>query len=108
MDNIYSTQLISIINDRLKPLLYENEVYNPNSWFSLEKKGFSKDYTYKSIKGKNIIDKKRFIELVKTTKFQQLLFELNAKWHEFNDRLDNVIEANKTFRELLKSELKNY
>ncbi|MDO1501162.1 DUF6090 family protein [Winogradskyella maritima] len=108
MEVLYSIQLESMINNRLKPLLYESEVYNPKSWFSLEKKGFSKDLTYTSINGKNIVDKERFIALAKTNKFQQLLFELNAKWHEFNDRLDQVIEANENFKDLITSELKNY
>lgn len=108
MEEIYDGQLLSLINDRLKPLLNEKEVYNPKNWFSLESKDFNKDFSFKSIKGKNLIDKKRFIDLVKTSKFQQLLFELNAKWHEFHSRLNYVIEANNSFRELLKSQLKNY
>lgn len=108
MEEIYSNQLVSIINNRLKTLLYEKEVYNPKNWFSLETKDFNKDFSFQSINGKNLIDKKRFIELVKTNKFQQLLFELNAKWYEFNSRLNIVIEANKNLKALLKSELKNY
>ena len=108
MEVIYREQLLSLINDRLKLLLNENEVYNPKNWFSLETKGFNKDFSFKSINGKNLIDKKKFIELAKTTKFQQLLFELNAKWHEFNSRLDVVIESNENFRKQLKSELKTY
>ena len=108
MEDIYLIQLISLINDRLKPILYEREVYNPENWFSLENRTFNKDYAFKTVNGKNIIDKNRFIELVKTKKFQQLLFELNAKWHEFNSRLEIVIEKNDNLRKLIKSELKNY
>ena len=31
MEDIYLIQLISLINDRLKPILYEREVYNPEN-----------------------------------------------------------------------------
>lgn len=105
---IYSSQLETMINNRLKPLLFENEAYNPKSWFSLEKKGFNKGYSFTTISGKNLIDKEKFIALAKTTKFQQLLFELNAKWYEFISRLDFVIQANKDLRELIHTELKNH
>jgi len=108
MEVIYNGQLLSLINDRLKPLLNENEVYNPTNWFSLETKDFNKDFSFRSIEGKNLIDKERFIILVRKNKFQQLLFELNAKWHEFNSRLNIVIETNEHLTRLIQSELKDY
>jgi len=108
MEDIYQIQLIPLMNTRLKLLLNEREVYNPENWFSLENRNFNKDYAFKAVNGKNLIDKYKFAELVKTKKFQQLLFELNAKWNEFNTRLEIVIDENKKLRTLISSELKYY
>ena len=108
MEEIYSKQLYPLMEHTLKPLLREHKIYNTENWFCLKNRNFQKEYTYKKVNNKNLIDKKRFIELAKTIEFQQLLFELNAKWNEFNSRLEVVIEENDNFRKLLKSELKNY
>ena len=54
------------------------------------------------------IDKNKLIALAKTNEFQQMLLEINAKWHEFYLRLGIVIQENRNLKQLIKSELKNY
>ncbi|EAQ41261.2 DUF6090 family protein [Polaribacter sp. MED152] len=108
IEEVYFRQLYPLIEHTLKPLLKEHKLYNTENWFRLKNRNFQKDYTFKKVNNKNLIDKNRFIELAKTIEFQQLLFELNAKWNEFNTRLEIVIEENDNFRKLITSELKNY
>ncbi|OZV68023.1 hypothetical protein CA834_10255 [Winogradskyella aurantia] len=107
MENVYWIELAPLINDRLKPYLAEQELYNTQNWFELKKRTF-KGYTFNEINGKNLIDKNKFLELAKTKKFQQMLFEINVKWSDFYTRVETVIEENYDLRNLIKTELKNY
>ncbi|PQJ78649.1 DUF6090 family protein [Polaribacter porphyrae] len=107
METIYWIELVPLINDRLKPYLAEQELYNAENWFELRKRTIQSD-TFEEITGKNIIDKDKLLALAKTKKFQQILFEVNAKWSDFFTRLKTVIEENNDLRMLIKSELKNY
>jgi len=107
MENVYWIELAPLINERLKPYLAQEELYNTKNWFELKNRTF-KDYTFEEIKGKNILDKNKFLALTKTKKFQQILFEVNVKWSDFYTRLKTAIEENKNLRKLIKSELKNY
>lgn len=107
MENVYWIELAPLINEKLKPYLAQEELYNTKNWFELKKRTFE-DYTFEEIKGTNIIDKNKFLELSKTKKFQQILFEVNVKWSDFYTRLKTAIEENKNLRKLIKSELKNY
>ena len=107
MENVYWIELAPLINEKLKPYLAEEELYNTKNWFELKERTFE-DYTFEEVKGKNIIDKNKFLELSKTKKFQQILFEVNVKWSDFYTRLKTAIEENKNLRKLIKSELKNY
>ena len=107
MEMIYHSHVTPLINDQLKPLLAENNIYNVNNWFSIKNRS-SKDKTYKAMNGKNLMDKNKLIALVKTNKFQQLLLELNAQWNDFHARLNIVIEENIKLRNIIESELKDY
>ena len=107
MESIYISELVPVINEKLKPYLSEQELYNTQNWFELKKRTF-KDYYFEEVNGTNIVDKDGLIESTKTKKFQQILFELNVKWNEFYTRLETVIEENDNLRVLIKSELKNY
>ena len=107
MENVYWIELAPLINERLKPYLSEQELYNTQNWFELKKRTFE-DYTFEEINGKNIIEKNKLLALAKTKKFQQILFEVNVKWNDFYTRLETAIEENKNLRKLIKSELKNY
>jgi hypothetical protein len=107
METIYWIELVPLINGKLKPYLAEQEVYNPKNWFELKRRTIQ-SYTFEEITGKNIVDKNKLLALSKTTKFQQLLFEINVKWSDFSTRLETVIEENSHLRKLIKSELKNY
>ena len=106
MEDIYS-QVDILIEQRLKPYLDEQELYNPQNWFELKNKIFN-GFEFNETKGKNIIDEHGLIASAKTQKFQQILLALNIKWNEFNSRLLTVIEENNKLRILIKSELKNY
>jgi hypothetical protein len=107
MNDVYLNGVEKLIEQRLKPYLAEQELYNPQSWFELKNKTFS-GFEFKETKGKNIIDEHGLITSAKTQKFQQILLALNIKWNEFNSRLLTVIEENNKLRKLIKSELKNY
>lgn len=107
METIYRIDLLPLINKRLKPYLAEQELYNAENWFELRKRTIQSD-TFEEITGKNIIDKDKLLSLAKTKKFQQILFEVNAKWNDFYTRLETVIEENTDLRKLIESELKNY
>ena len=107
MNDVYLNGVEKLIEQRLKPYLAEQELYNPQSWFELKNKTFS-GFEFKETKGKNIIDEHGLIASAKTQKFQQILLALNIKWNEFNSRLLTVIEENNKLRILIKSELKNY
>ncbi|BAO76435.1 DUF6090 family protein [Winogradskyella sp. PG-2] len=107
MESIYLGQLTPLIENKLKPLLAEEKLYNTENWFYLKDKNFE-DYSYKQLNGKNLLDKNGLIQLAKTDKFQQLLFEINVKWNDFYTRIKIVIEENNSLRNLIKSELKNY
>ncbi|MBO3118022.1 hypothetical protein J4050_14790 [Winogradskyella sp. DF17] len=107
METIYRIQLVPLINGRLKPYLAEQELYNAENWFELKKRTIQSD-TFEEITGKNIVDKDKLLALAKTKKFQQLLFEVNAKWNEFYTRLETVIAENNDLRALIESELKTY
>ncbi|OUS03694.1 hypothetical protein A9Q86_00015 [Flavobacteriales bacterium 33_180_T64] len=107
MEHIYLIGVERLIEQRLKPYLAEQKLYNPQNWFELKNKTFS-GFEFKETKGKNIIDEHGLIASAKTQKFQQILLTLNIKWNEFNSRLLTVIEENNKLRELIKSELKNY
>jgi len=107
MKDVYLNGIERITEERLKPYLAEQELYNPQNWFELKNKTFS-SFEFKETIGKNIIDKNGLIASAKTHKFQQILLALNIKWNEFNTRLLTVIEENNKLRKLIKSELKNY
>jgi hypothetical protein len=107
MELIYWNDLLPVINEKIKPYLANHELYNIQNWFELKEKSF-KDYRYDDLKGKNLIDKSKLIALAKTKEFQQILFEVNGKWHEFYIRLEIVIKENSNLQKLIKSELKNY
>jgi len=107
METIYRIELVPLINERLKPYLAEQELYNAENWFQLRKRTIQSD-TFEEITGKNIVDKDKLLALSKTKKFQQILFEVNAKWNDFNTRLETATEENMDLRKLIKSELKNY
>jgi hypothetical protein len=107
LENVYWIELAPLINERLKPYLSEQELYNTQNWFELKKRTFE-DYTFEEINGKNIIEKNKLLALAKTKKFQQILFEVNVKWNDFYTRVETAIEENKNLRKLIKSELKNY
>ena len=94
-----------VIND-VRAYLRKKELLNLNAIFELDS-SISSQISLSFIDAKLVSEEDLKI-ISKDPEFQQLLFELNAKWHEFNSRLDIVIEANKNFRELLKSELKDY
>ena len=107
MENVYWIELAPLINEKLKPYLAQEELYNAKNWFELKKRTFE-DYTFEEIKGKNIIDTEKFLALSKTKKFHQILFEVNVKWSDFYTRLKTAIQENKNLRKLIESELKNY
>lgn len=107
LENVYWIELEPLINEKLKPYLAEQELYNTQNWFELKKRTFE-DYKFEEINGKNLIDKRKFLELVKTKKFQQILFEINVKWSDFYTRLKTVIEENQELRILIESELAYY
>jgi len=107
METVYRIELLPLMNEKLKPYLAEEELYNTKNWFELEKRTFD-NTTFKEITGKNIIDKNKLLALSKSKKFQQILFEVNMKWNDFYTQLETVIEENKNLRKLIKSELKNY
>jgi len=107
MENVYQNELTPLINEKLKPYLAEQELYNTQNWFELKNRSF-KDYTFEEINGKNLIDKNKLLALAKTKRFQQILFEVNIKWNDFYARLETVIEESSDLRKLIKSELKNY
>jgi hypothetical protein len=107
MENVYWTELVPLINEKLKPYLAKEELYNTKNWFELKKRTFE-DYTFEEVNGKNIIDREKFLALSKTKKFHQILFEVNVKWSDFYTRLKTAIQENKNLRNLIKSELKDY
>lgn len=107
MELAYRLELAPLMNERLKPYLAEEELYNTKNWFELKNRTFD-NTTFKEITGKNIIHKNKLLALSKTKNFHQLLFEVNLKWNEFYTRLETVIEENNNLRKLIKSELKNY
>lgn len=107
MENVYWTELLPLINEKLKPYLAEEELYNTKNWFELRQRTFE-DYTFEEVNGKNIIDRESFLALSKSKKFQQILFEVNVKWSDFYTRLKTAIKENKNLRKLIKSELKDY
>ncbi|MCR9290948.1 MAG: DUF6090 family protein [Bacteroidetes bacterium] len=107
MESIYLGQLVVLIEDKLKPLLAEENLYNIKNWINLKDKTF-KDYSLKRLNGTNLLNKNGLIELAKTEKFQQLLFEVSIKWNDFYTRLKIVIEENNSLRKLIQSELKDY
>ena len=107
MEDAYWIELAPLINERLKPYLSEQEIYNTQNWFELKKRTFD-DYNFEEINGKKIINEEKFLELVKTDKFQQILFEVNLKWNEFYGRVKTVIEENNNLKNLIKLELENY
>ena len=107
METTYKIELLPLINERLKPYLAEQELYNAENWFELSKRTIQND-TFEEITGKNILDKDKLLALAKTKKFQQILFEVNAKWNDFYTRLQTVITENNDLRKLIKSELKDY
>ena len=105
MENVYWIELLPLLSEKLKPYLAEQELYNTSNWFELKKRTF-KDYNLDEINGKNLVDERGLIELAKTKKFQQILFELNVKWNDFYTRLDISITENNSLRMLIKQELK--
>ena len=107
MELIYWNDLLPLINEKIKPYLSKHELYNTNKWFEMKEKSF-KDYTFKELNGKKLIDKNKLIALAKTNEFQQMLFEINGKWYEFYLRLEIVIQENRNLKKLITSELKNY
>lgn len=107
MENVYWNQLTPLVEQKLKPYLAEQRLYNIENWFELENRTF-KDYTIEELNGKDLIDEARLIELARTRAFQQLLFEVNVKWNDFFTRLETVIEENNRLRRLIHSELENY
>ena len=107
IEDAYWIELAPLINERLKPYLSEQEIYNTKNWFELKKRTFD-DYNFEEINGKKIINEEKFLELVKTDKFQQILFEVNLKWNEFYGRLETAIKENNNLKNLIKLELKNY
>ncbi len=107
MEVAYNLELRPLLNERLKPYLSEQQVYNTRNWFEISNRMVG-NMTFEEITGKNIIDKDKLLELSKSKKFQQLLFEVNFKWIEFNSRVETVMNGNSNLRKLIKSELKNY
>ena len=107
METVYWIELVPLINEKLRPYLGEQGLYNTKNWFELKNRAIQ-SYTFKEVIGKNIIDKNKLLALSKTEKFQQILFEVNVKWSDFSTRLETVIEENNNLRKLIKSELKNY
>jgi len=107
MELAYRLELSPLINEKLKPYLAEEEIYNAENWFELEKRSFD-NFEFQELDGKNIIDKHRLIALSKTKKFQQLLFEVNFKWTEFHSLLKIIKKENQNLRKLIILELKNY
>jgi len=111
MEDIYLIQLFPLIENRLKPLLAQEKLYNIKNWMSLKdetKDERIKDHSLKRLNGTNLLDENRLIALAKTDEFQQLLFEVSIKWSDFYTRLKIVIEENNSLRKLIKSELKAY
>ncbi|WP_417236917.1 DUF6090 family protein [Bizionia paragorgiae] len=107
LETVYEIELLPLINKKLKNYLAEKELYNVKNWFELKSRTFD-DYSYDEINGKNLVDKDGLIELAKTKKFQQMLFELNVKWNDFHTRLMIVINENYKLRDLIRQELKEY
>lgn len=107
METVYWIELVPLINEKLKPYLAEQELYNPENWFKLKKRTFQ-GYTFEEITGKNIVDRDKLLASAKTKKFQQILFEINVKWGDFYTRTETAIAKNNALRKLIKSELKNY
>jgi len=107
MELAYNFELKTLLNERLKPYLSEQEVYKTENWFEINNRMVGR-MTFTELTGKNIVDKDKLLALSKSKKFQQLLFEVNFKWNEFHSRLQTVIEENTNLRQLIKSELPYY
>ena len=75
MEMIYRSRVTPLINDQLKPLLAENNIYNMNNWFSIKNRSI-KDKTYKAMNGKNLMDKNKLIILVKQISFNSFYSNL--------------------------------
>jgi hypothetical protein len=106
-EDVYIVQLRTRINNTVKPYLAQNELYNAEGWFELKSKIFQ-DYNFDKVNGRNIVDREKIMELAKTKEFQQILFEVNLKWNEFNSRLITTSEANTELKKLIIEELMNY
>jgi hypothetical protein len=107
MEVAYNLELRPLLNDRLKPYLSEQQVYKTENWFEISYRMVD-NMTFEELTGKNIIDKDKLLELSKSKKFQQLLFEVNFKWIEFYNQVKTAMEENNNLRKLIKSELEYY
>lgn len=103
LEDVYNLQLDRVITN-VRAYLAEKEAYNAEKWFQMKIKTFV-GYGYGELDGKNIVDKDRLIELSKTKEFQQVLFELNLKWNEFNARLIEIQKANSKLQKFIRKEL---